>query len=261
MAFRVQPARRLPRLAAAAVLSIVAMIASGCATASLATSTGPRTDGQWSVAARQVAQVGETVHFDVVLLDPWRPFQKTPISPIGMADYAVLRFADVRIEADFDDRGHFPFTYRFDGVARGTTLRITADVYQQYGRRDYMRVLDQWVRSESPSEVEDRRVASDVVHLEFTQPVFEFRLAAASRAWRFETARIDIRVTDGVTRTVLPHAGGRLNVNGPDAAGAVVLSYEPAADEANAIGTTTATLTIEDAAGHVHRVEATAQTP
>ncbi|RJP42073.1 MAG: hypothetical protein C4547_00890 [Phycisphaerales bacterium] len=246
---------------AAVVLAAVGLPSSGCAISSLAASTGPRSSGDWSVARRQVAQVGETVDFDLVLRDPWRPFQEAPLSPLGLADYAVLRFAGVRVEAEPDDRGHFTFSYPFDAVRPGEGLTIRADVYQQRGRRDYMRVFDQWVKSDSPSETPDRWIAFDAIRIEFHQPVFEFRLERGAAEWRFDTARIDIRLADGSTRTALPNAAGRLEVGPPDASGARRLRYPPAAGEANVTGTTQATLTIEDAAGNVRRVDTTARTP
>jgi|GEM_PF-2382821 len=253
--------RRYVLVATACVASLLS--ASGCVTASLATSTGPRTSGDWSVARRQRAHVGEEVQFDFVLHDPLHPFQEAPLSPLGIADYCVAIIGNERIETEPDMRGHFSFSHRFTDVRTGQTVLVEAAAYRLKGRRDYMRIAGQWVRGSSPYDKPDKRVAADSVRLQFYEAPIEIVLEPSGDDWLIEAGRLDIRRLDGTVSTVLPDRLDRrgFTMSGPDTAGRYRVKYVPSGTELNPTGSTQAVFIISDRSGKTHRLEETILTP
>lgn len=239
------------------------MQGTGCISASLASSTGPRSSGQWSVAKRQRVHVGERVQFDLVLRDPFRPFQEAPLSPTGIADYCVLTFADQRLETEPDLRGHFTFEHEFSSAQPGQVQSIKAEAFALRGRRDYMRIGDQWLRSESPYDEPDRPVADDSIKLVFYQATVDLTLGPVTDELMASTGRLTFRKHDQSALTIFadsPEAAGFV-LSGPDPAGRYRVQYQPRGAELNATGTTAVVFEIQDRSGRVHRMESVVETP
>ena len=117
--------------------ALVIAPATGCISGSLASSTGPRPPGNhWSVARRQMAHVGEEVHFDFLLQD----WQGRFLPPQGLADYCAVTVGYERIEVAPDIHGRFRFSHRFTRVQPGDRVELTTTAFRQRGGRDWMRI-------------------------------------------------------------------------------------------------------------------------
>jgi hypothetical protein len=145
-------------------------LSGGCISGSLATSTGPRVSGDWSVANEQFALAGEQVSFDYILT---QPFKKHPLDPIGIADYCVLEVDRHREVAEPEYDGHFRFTQTLGNLAPGTKVNAKATAYKTFGRRDVQLLPDGGAISRQAGDERDRRVASDSVRLRIYQARIE----------------------------------------------------------------------------------------
>ena len=236
-------------------------LAAGCVSGSLATNTGPHPPGcVWSDASAQKIQVGEEVRFDFVLQDPTtRKF----VSPIGRADYCVATIGSERIEAEPTPTGHFQFLHTFDNVKPGEKIRVDAVAYMQRAGRDFVRVHGQWIRTESPYDLPDAKVAWDSVNLTVYEAPIELRIPRPPDDLNPETGVLRIRRSDGSVTSVYidrPHRPG-FTMTGPEPDGHYRIHYVPKGNELNPIGTTEVELVIYDAAGNPHYASTTLQTP
>lgn len=236
-------------------------VTGGCVSGSLASDTGPRSpDARWSTASRQQILPGESVRFDFILTDP---LSGVLVSPSGVADYAVLLIGRERLETEPDLYGHFTFTYLFDRAPPGERIRASAAAYRQRRRRDFMRIGDEWMHSESPDELEDKRVAGDEIVFEVYQPVVRLTIGPAGREFDPETGVLKLLRDDGTAKQVYIHRPGRPGFlfEGPGPDGRCVVTYAPTADEANASGRTRAEFLVYDVAGQPHDATAWLDTP
>ncbi|MBN1514441.1 MAG: hypothetical protein JXB13_20670, partial [Phycisphaerae bacterium] len=185
----------------------------GCFEASLATSTGPRAKGDWSVAGTQMVHVGEEVGFDFVI---FKPFTHYPLDPEGIATYAVLDVGEASVFAEAGHRGHFEFTHHFQTEPAGAALQARATAYRAIGGRDRGRVQTSW--SDFAANEPDRRVASDTVRLRFYQSVIELTVPVAAEPLDFSAARLEIRKSDGTATSVYQDRASRrgFRVSGPE---------------------------------------------
>ncbi len=251
---------RHKRRVAAAIVASSLSGGGGCVSGSLASNTGPRLVGdQWSVARRQNAHVGEQVRFDFILQDWLQRF----VHPTGLADYCVATIGGKRIETEPEPAGHFRFDYLFDRVQAGDEIEVRATAYRQRGGRDFMKVHGQWLKSDSPYEEDDRRVAGDKIVLTFYEAIVELSMVRPPDDLDPETGVMRIRRSDGSTTSVYidrPRRPG-FRIAGPEPDGYYRVSYKPVGTQLNPIGTTDVEFTIYDQGGQRHYVSTKLGTP
>jgi len=243
------------------ILACPVVLAAGCVSGSLATDTGPHPRGcVWSDASTQKMHVGEEVRFDFVLQDSTtRKF----VSPMGRADYCVATIGDRRLEAEVTSTGHFQFSHTFGDIKPGDKIKVQATAYRQRAGRDFVNVHGQWLRTESPYEQPDAKVARDSVSLVAYQAPIELRIPRPPDDLNPETGVLRIRRSDGSSTSVYidrPHRPG-FTVGGPEPDGHYRIGYVPRDNEVNPIGTTDVELVMYDTAGNPHYASATLDTP
>lgn len=249
------------RLRAAAALVVVALLAGngGCFSGSLASSTGPRVRGLWSVADEQYAHRGEEVLFDFVIS---KPLAKRPLDPTGIADYCVLQIDDTRFVAQPDFDGHFRFSHTLRSGKPDTVMAATATAYRTMGRPDLPLTGGQWGEPAGPVDKPDEKVAADSVRLILYQARIVLELKETPSRLDFASGRMQIRKADSTTTSVYgdqPHRPGFRATGSAD--GRYTVTYEPRGDEINPTGTTEIEFTVYDQAGSCHTVSATLDTP
>jgi hypothetical protein len=249
-----------------AMLAAAATTIGGCVSASLATSTGPRPPQQrWSMAAKQMAHVGEQVQFDFVLTDWLGRF----VGPTGIADYGVVMIGGERVETEPDAKGHFRFSYTLDRVHAGEKLKLTATAYQQRDSRDFMKIGGRWLKADSPYAQPDRKVAGDAVQLTIYQTTVEMKIARPADDLDPESGVLRFQCVDGgggpvYTGTpVYIDKPGRpgFRIGGPESDGYYRVEYRPTGEQLNPTGTTEVEFTIHDLGGQRHVVSQTLSTP
>lgn len=241
-------------------LAVVASISSGCIYASLASTTGPCPPGhQWSMDRRQIVHVGEDVEFDFVLLGTFRKF----IHPLGIADYCVTNWGSERVEVEPDAYGHFRFSLPFDIARPGQKIKATTAAYRMRGGRDFMRIGGEWVQSDSPYEIADKKVASDSIVFSVYEAPIELKVVRPPDDLDPETGVMRIRRADASMVSVYVDKPNRpgftLSDPGPDGYYRVV--YRPTGNDLNPTGTTDVDFTVYDVSGQPHHASATIETP
>lgn len=249
------------RLLAVATLAAVALLAgnAGCFSGSLASSTGPRVRGPWSVADEQYAHRGEEVLFDFVIS---KPLAKRPLDPTGIADYCVLQIDDTRFVARPDFDGHFRFSHSLRSGKPDMVMKATATAYRTMGRPDLPLTGEQRGERAGAVDEPDEKVAADSVRLVLYQARIVLELEESLGRLDFASGRMQIRKADGTTTSIYgdqPHRPG-FRVTGPTD-GRYTVTYEPRGDELNPTGTTDIEFTVYDQAGRCHEVTATLDTP
>lgn len=221
----------------------------GCVSGSLASDTGPRTgDSVWSAVPRQRVHVGETVRFDFVITEPVRGGM---IDPTGVADYCIVSIGPDRIHINPDTAGHFQFEHTFDNLRAGEKLVVRARAYRVRGHRDYMKIAGRWMRSESPTDIFDQKVAADSIALTAYTLTLELKIQPRGIELDAESGLLRIQRDDGseVVRYIdRPHRPG-FTVDGPDARGAYLIRYHTRSNELNRTGKTTVGFEIHDQNG------------
>jgi len=243
-----------------AILATAAASIGGCISASLATSTGPHPPQQrWSMAAKQMAHVGETVQFDFVLTDIWGQF----VAPTGIADYCVAMIGGERVEAEPDAKGHFRFSYTLDRVRAGDKLKVTATAFQQRDSRDFMKIGGRWLKTDSPYAQPDRKVAGNAVQLTIYQTTVDMKIARPADDLDPESGVLRIQCVDGGGGPVYIDKPGRpgFKIGGPEPDGYYHVQYSPTGGQLNPTGTTDVEFTIHDLGGQRHVVSQTLNTP
>ncbi|UCG16889.1 MAG: hypothetical protein JSV19_02410 [Phycisphaerales bacterium] len=246
---------------AGAMLAVVALLAGngGCFSGSLASSTGPRVRGPWSVADEQYAHRGEEVLFDFVIS---KPLAKRPLDPTGIADYCVLQIDDTRFVAQPDLDGHFRFAHTLRSGTPDTVIKASATAYRTMGRPDLPLTGAQLGEPAGPVDEPDEKVAADSVRLVLYQARIVLELQETPSRLDFASGRMQIRKADGTTTSVYGDQPDRpgFRAAGP-ADGRYTITYEPRAEELNPIGTTEIEFTVYDQTGRCHEVTATLDTP
>lgn len=241
-----------------AAIACLPLAAGGCASVSLATSTGPRPAGaNWSDADKQFVHVGETVDFDAIHVKG-----STMLQP-GPDEYCAAMVGATRVEAEADLDGHFGFTYTFDDLAPGDEILVEAAIMRQVDARDYMQAGTGYAASESPYNQPDQQLGSDKVLLE----VYQARIDTVLRG-----GADDLMPATGVLR-LYPGAADEVSVyadrpvrrgfvlDGPAPDGSYRLTYRPLAQELRSHGQTPFEFRIEDRAGRVHTASGSIDTP
>ncbi len=242
------------------LVSLSCAAAAGCVSASLATDSGPLPPGaKWSDADRQAVHVGEEVAFDFVLSDS----RNQLVSPTGLADYCATMVGAQRIEAEPDAYGHFAFRHRFDHVRDGDVIEVRSEAFQQFGSRDFVRVGQQWLETDSPYSVADKKVAGDSIRLTIYQSQVNMQMARPPDDLDPATGVLRFRKADGSSSAVYIDRPGRPGfvVEGPDESGLYRIRYSPSAGELNKSETTEAEWTVYDLSGRRHTVTQTLETP
>ncbi|MCP4589548.1 MAG: hypothetical protein GY842_02265 [bacterium] len=246
---------------AGAVLVVLWLIPlGGCFAGSLATSTGPRTSGDWSVCRDQAAHVGETVRFSFILT---QLFRNRPIDPGGLADYCMISFGDEWDEADLDEGGRFILTRRIPREWRSREISVVASAYRKYGQRDRVALGGELLHADAADDPADPLVAYAEINLLVYQSSVEFELTAGADGLDFDTARMLLRTTDGLASTVpraRPPVGG-FTVQGPTDGGIFTVQLEPRYEQINRTGTTQAEFIICNRAGQEQRHQIEFLTP
>ncbi|MFH0982091.1 MAG: hypothetical protein V2A79_11175 [Planctomycetota bacterium] len=233
---------------------------SGCFGGSLATSTGSRSSGDWSIAGHQAAHVGEKVRFSFVLT---QPFITHPISPAGIADYCIVALDDQNAEAEPDANGKFTLAYRMPEAWRNREIRVRATAYRQYGQPDRKVVGGELLQVESAADPVDRVIARAALTLLVYHSTVELTLTPGADDFDFSTGRLVLRKADGTGSSVgmaRPPVGG-FTVEGPDALRVYTVRFAPAWEQVNLTGTTAAEFTVLDLTGVQHRFETEFLTP
>ena len=242
------------------MLGLLLPLVGGCFSGSLASSTGPRSSGDWSVAKHQAAHVGETVRFSFILT---QPLKKHPVSPRDIADYCIFALDDRFAGAELDPHGKYTLSYRMPEEWADREIRVRATAYRRYGRRDHMVVGGELPQVDSTADPSDRVIARDSITMLVYQPTLELALTPGADAFDFDTGRLVLRKADGTACSVVrarPPVGG-FTVEGPDDNGTFTVRYEPTCGQVNLTGTTQAEFTVWDLAGHQHRHQAEILTP
>ena len=246
---------------AASVMLITSVVSSGgCVSASLGTNTGPHPPQQrWSIAAKQMAHVGETVQFDFVLTDFWGRF----VAPTGLADYCVTMIGSERAEAESDERGHFRFSYALDHARPGEKVLVTATAYQQRGSRDHMNIRGQWLTADSPYAEPDRKIAGDSIQLTIYQTKVEMKIVRPADDLDPESGVLRLQRGDGAGTPVYIDKPGRpgFRLDGPEPNGYYRVKYQPTGEQLNPSGTTEVEFSVYDLGGQRHVVSQTLSTP
>jgi len=258
--------RGMSRAVYPGILAAAAAAIGGCVSASLGTNTGPRPPQQrWSVAAKQMAHVGETVQFDFVLTDFWGRF----VAPTGLADYCVTMIGSERAEAEPDERGHFRFSYAFDRTRPGEKVPVTATAYQQRGSRDHMKIRGQWLTADSPYAEPDRKIAGDSIQLTIYQTKVEMKIVRPADDLDPESGVLRLQRLDGTAAPVYtgtpvyidkPGRPG-FRLDGPEPNGYYRVKYQPTGEQLNPSGTTEVEFSVYDLGGQRHVVSQTLSTP
>jgi hypothetical protein len=248
------------------ILATTAAWIGGCVSASLGTSTGPHPQQQrWSIAAKQMAHVGETVQFDFVLTDIWGRF----VAPTGLADYCVAMIGSERAEAEPDERGHFRFSYALDRARPGEKVPVTATAYQQRGSRDHMKIRGQWLTADSPYAEPDRKIAGDSIQLTIYQTKVEMKIVRPADDLDPESGVLRLQRGDGTAAPVYtgtpvyidkPGRPG-FRLDGPEPNGYYRVEYQPTGEQLNPTGTTEVEFSVYDLGGQRHVVSQTLSTP
>lgn len=243
---------------ASAVLAVA--LGGGCISGSLASSTGPRPGGyRWSDAPKQMAHVAETVEFDFVLQDLSHNF----VHPLATADYCVLFIGQDRLETEPGLSGHFEFSYTLSPFEPGEVIEIQAEAYRERGGRDFMMIGGRWMRTDSPIDEPDQRVAVDSIEMTIYVAPIELTLARPADDLDLESGVLRIRRDDGSIRSVYidrPIRSG-FTITGPEPDGYYRVRYLPGGNELNPTGTTEVEFVIHDLAGNRHEKFLTLQTP
>lgn len=245
------------------VASSAAICASaGCATfpGSLATDSGPSPLG-WSEADYQFIHVGEHVEFSFVLA---RDFRKNEaINPLGLVDYCIANVGGQRIEASLNDAGHYRFAYDVTDRRPGEVIDVSAAAYRIRGTRDIMKIGDEWVLADAPSDHSDRLLSHDALRLTVYDSRIELPCERPLQDLDMATARLEIIKADGSVTEVLParESGGGFNCTGPDAHGRYLILYQPRASELNKNGTTAVRFRVRDVANNPQVFDAVLKTP
>ncbi len=242
------------------VLGLMATVLStGCISGSLATSTGSRPEGfAWSPDPKQYAHIGEHVSFDFVLTDAFDHF----VDPVGIIDYGVATMAGERIEMEVNPSGHLTFTRPINADI-GESLHVEVTAYRQLAGRDQIKVGDEWLRSNSPFEQPDKRVASDSVTLLIYQAHVRLRLASPPSDLDPETGVMRLQSDKGSAIPIYIDRPGRpgFRITGPDADAYYTVTYDPPGNVLNDHGSTKVEFTIYDLSGQRHEVSDEIDTP
>lgn len=235
------------------------MLAGGCYSVSIATSTGDRLGGNWSTVPKQQAHVGETVEFSVMLT---QPLTGRPVHARGAADYCALFLNGRRVDLEMDIDGRFHGTYAFDFVDADEKIRVDAKVYLTRGSRDFMQIRGEWLRNESPRDWPDHLVASGHVELAFYQSELRLEVPGAAGGFDLSTAKLILRRPDGTETTVFPYRPPRHGFSlTQQPHGGLLLTYRPRADEISPYGATQAVLSVYGHDGKGYQAEELLLTP
>ena len=238
---------------------IAAAATTGCVSGSLATSTGPRPDGfAWSPDRTQYAHVGERVSFDFVLTDALGRF----VDPVGIVDYCVAKMGSERIEMEIEPSGHFSFA-RPIKAPPGASLQVEVSAIRQLAGRDQVKVGAEWIRSKSPFEQPDKRIASDAVTLIVYQAQVRLRLASPPTELDPETGVMVIHSDKRGAVSVYIDRPGRpgFRITGPDADSYYTITYDPPGDVLHDHGTTKVVFSVYDLSGQRHEISEVLDTP
>lgn len=242
------------------VLTCLAGLASaGCSVfnrSSLASNSGPKPPGgEWSAVSEQWVHVGEKVDFSYAVLSG------------GEADYAIIEVLqlDTAKVSLVSEAGRFFFqglTFN-EPTPPGKPLIIKATAWRQRGERDFMDMDGKLLTRESPSDAPDALVCSAVMKLHVYQANLTMQVPGSPAGYRWETAKLVFH-GEGEALTEIqserPYRKG-FHVEGPDAAGAYVVSYKPTADQIRRTGTTRVVLTVQDGKGKEYNQEMQLPTP
>lgn len=245
-----------------AVISLsVACLLPGCVSGSLASNTGPRASGaRWSTAPQQSVHVGETVHFDFVLVNP---LTGKMIDPMWHADYCVAAIGSDRIQIEPDALGHFPFEYTFDQILPQQQVTVSVTAYFERGYRDFMNIGGRWVQTDSPTDMPDKLVAADSIEMAAYELTIEMQVQAPGAILDPETGVLRIFRSDGspfVRYIDRPHRPG-FTLGVPDPQGNYRVRYTLRGDEVNAEGTTLVEFEIHNLSGEAFKARSTFETP
>jgi hypothetical protein len=221
----------------------------GCAAGSLATSTGPRQDGEWSVAPEQPVHTGETVRFSFVMVDP---FLRQVVDQPGAADYCLFEFGGDKEAIEPEPGGGFRTEYTFDEIVAGDLVKVQATAYRERGPRDGVKIGDSWVENLSPHNEPDERVAGASVTLACYQSEVKIELPSSADGYDFTTGKLTL-YREGSPGVPIyqkrPPRGGFEVVPGSGGAGWWVM-YRPSGDEVNTFGETRVEFSVYDRVGN-----------
>ena len=241
------------------LVAVLPLLGAGCIGGSLATSTGPRVRGLWSVAAEQHAHVGEEVLFDFVLT---RPMDRRPLDPVGIADYCVLQIGEARRIAKPDFDGHFRFSHTLTDQSAGSRIKAIATAYRAVGHQDLAAIAADSAALDGAVDDVDQKQAADSVRLVIYQAKIDLTIPKTASPLDPASGRIQIRKADGSVTSVYQDRPNRRGFTITGAAdGGYTISYLPRGDELNPTGTTDIEFTVYDQNARRHALSQKLATP
>jgi len=207
-----------------------------------------------------MVHVGEMVEFSFVLVDPLSGRLKDPSS---LADYCAATIGNERVEAEPDVDGRFRFSFAFAGLFPGDGIKMNAAAYRQRGSRDFMKVRDRWLESDSPYDRPDKKVAADSITFSVYQAVVDFAMEGPPENLDPDTGVLRFRRGDGSISSVYVDRPNRpgFELTGPQPDGRYQVFYRPTGEDLNHTQTTDVDFTIYDRSGQPHNVSLTLETP
>lgn len=250
---------RCPSITVVCAGAWLALASGGCVGGSLASSTGNRAGGEWSIAPRQQVHVGETVEFSFVLKQPLRAER---LGAAGRADYCIFEIGDERYDVDRDEYGGFRTAHTFDQAAAGDIVTVRATAYRQNEQRDHMRIAGEWVENKSPYDKKDTRVAGGAIHLKVYQATLRVHVSPSADTLDFSTGQLTLRRYDQGITTVFQQRPLRrgFGVERHSGGGWWVV-YHPVGNEINAYGVTPYEFSVYDFGGNRHVYSGELETP
>ncbi|NOX57706.1 MAG: hypothetical protein GXP29_02460 [Planctomycetes bacterium] len=192
-----------------------------------------------------------------------KPSSNVSIDAHGLADYCAFSFGGERIEAELDEAGGFTAAYLFDHVESGMEVSVLAEAFAEQDDRDFMKIAGKWLRTQSPYNKPDKRIASARVLLSVYQSVVRFKIPKPEHAYDLSTGKMVFRCNNDRNVSVFEHRPPRtgFEISPENADGSRWVAYLPTGDQLNPNGTTDVEFIIFDVAGNRTMLTETLETP
>ena len=185
-----------------------------------------------------------------------------PVDPSGIADYCLMSIGGRTYEAELSVDGHFRVTHDFSSSGEGDRVVVRAAAFRQRGRRDRMKVGDEWIIGADPYDHADHLVADDELEILIYKSRIDLPVKLPGSDLSLAAGKLEIG-TGGKTVTVLSEGqrGSGYTHAGPDDQGHYHVLYEPLAEQLHKSGTTPIRFTVPDSGGREHVTEAVVYSP
>ncbi len=240
-------------------MAVLCIVSPGCYVGSLASTTGSRQGGRWSIERHQQVHVGERVNFSFVLRERYKAER---VNAAGLADYCAFEFGADRFDVDVDEYGCFRAQYTFSELVEGQEITVAATAYRQVGERDRVKVGGRWFKPDDAKDRADEMIASDKIVLTAYQAGVDLILPHQANEYDFSTAQMVFRRVAGEVSVVFLEESGQAGFHvEAEHNGEWRVTYTPIAGQLNTDGTTDVVFSVYDRAGNRHRLTTTLDTP